>query len=168
MRSWLSCSHRPLLQRPKVLVRLYSWERTENTVRRGAKKQSTHRRARFTHLFLAGRKSLQTSSMTTPPLERTFHTQYFPAMFITFKCPPEIHDYSDTSISTPGQVLEALWRMNSSRHHHIYSKIGTEAASGLCTVKASTSNHPFFSNPGGAQILSITAPGARGTNVTSV
>lgn len=119
-------------------MRLYSWERTENTVRRGAKKQSTHRRARF-HVFIFGRKEIIANLFTdnARPWKRAHSTRSIsPAMFITFKCPPEIHDYPDTSISTPwAGVLEALWRMNSSRHHHIYSKIGTEAASGLCTGK---------------------------------
>lgn len=44
-------------------MRLYSWERTENTVRRGAKKQSTHRRVRF-HVFIFGRKEIVANLFT--------------------------------------------------------------------------------------------------------
>ena len=44
-------------------VRLCSWERTENRVRRGAKKQSTHKRVQF-HVFIFGRKEIIANLLT--------------------------------------------------------------------------------------------------------
>ena len=84
-------------------MRPCSWERIDNTVRRGSKKQSTHRRVRF-HVFIFGRKEIIANLFTdnARPWKRAHSTcSISPVMFITFKCPTEIHDYPDTSISTP-------------------------------------------------------------------